>query len=230
MQKSESFEFILLSVLDDWLALAALYTSITFELRNCIQRLEVHNWYILPLLSEGWSFTISMAGKDLTSGYGRFEKLQAVLRAFPSSGCFERDLKAEILGFKTQIYAKTRCNTHDFFASKTIEKTSTIIGETFRREGRERGNWIVNYCLATRLGCCKLLKLLIIHAWLIKKLKDECCLGAITIFIVFLEGTVTNPAIWLVLYPVSIFLSLPTGHGNAFVSRWVHPNFRCHFS
>ena len=45
----------------------------------------------------------------------------------------------------------------------------------------------------------------------------------------FLEGTVTNPAIWLVLYPVSIFLSLPTGHGNAFVSRRVHPNIRCHF-
>ena len=35
----------------------------------------------------------------------------------------------------------------------------------------------------------------------------------------FLEGTVTNPAIRLVLYPVSIFLSLPKGHGNAFVSR-----------
>ena len=34
----------------------------------------------------------------------------------------------------------------------------------------------------------------------------------------------------LVLYPVSIFPSLPTGHGNAFVSRWVHLNFRCHFS
>ena len=46
----------------------------------------------------------------------------------------------------------------------------------------------------------------------------------------FLEGTVTNPAIWLVLYPVSIFLSLPTGNGNAFVSRRVHPHFRCHFS
>ena len=49
-------------------------------------------------------------------------------------------------------------------------------------------------------------------------------------FIVFLEGTVTNLAIWLVLYPVSIFLSLPTGHGNTFVSRRVHPNFRRHFS
>ena len=48
--------------------------------------------------------------------------------------------------------------------------------------------------------------------------------------IIFLKGTVTNPAIWLVLYSVSIFLSLPTGHGNAFVSRRVHPNFRCHFS
>ena len=41
-------------------------------------------------------------------------------------------------------------------------------------------------------------------------------------FFFFLEGTVTNPAIWLVLYPVNIFLSLPKGHGNAFVSRWVH--------
>ena len=52
----------------------------------------------------------------------------------------------------------------------------------------------------------------------------------INLFIVFLEGTVTNPAIWLVLYPVSIFLSLPTGHGNAFVNRRVHLNFRCHLS
>ena len=51
----------------------------------------------------------------------------------------------------------------------------------------------------------------------------------IKIFIVSLEGTATNLAIWLVLYPVCIFLSLPTGHGNAFVSRRVHPNFRCHF-
>ena len=50
-----------------------------------------------------------------------------------------------------------------------------------------------------------------------------------TIFIGFLEGTVTNPAIWLVLYLVSIFLSLPMGHGTAFMNRRVHPNFRCHF-
>ena len=48
-------------------------------------------------------------------------------------------------------------------------------------------------------------------------------------FTFFSEGTVTNPAVWLVLYPVSIFLSLPTGHGDAFVNRWVHPKFRCHF-
>ena len=54
--------------------------------------------------------------------------------------------------------------------------------------------------------------------------------GFILRFIVFLEGTVTNPAIWLVLYPVSIFLSRPTGHGNTFVSRRVRPKFRCHFS
>ena len=40
---------------------------------------------------------------------------------------------------------------------------------------------------------------------------------------------VTNRAIWLVIDPVRIFLSLPTGHGNAFVSRRVHPYFRCHF-
>ena len=46
----------------------------------------------------------------------------------------------------------------------------------------------------------------------------------------FLEGTVTNPAIRLVLDPVSIFLSLPKGHGKAFVSRRVHLNFRCLFS
>ena len=42
-----------------------------------------------------------------------------------------------------------------FFASKAIEKTSTIIGEMFRRKSQKRGNWIVNYCLATGLGCCK---------------------------------------------------------------------------
>ena len=54
--------------------------------------------------------------------------------------------------------------------------------------------------------------------------------GSITYIIFFLKGTVTNPAIWLVLYSVSIFLSLPTGHGNAFVSRRIHLNFRCHFS
>ena len=40
---------------------------------------------------------------------------------------------------------------------------------------------------------------------------------------------VTNRAIWLVIDPVRIFLSLPTGHGNAFVSRRVHPYFCCHF-
>ena len=50
-----------------------------------------------------------------------------------------------------------------------------------------------------------------------------------SLFNFLLEGTVTNPAIWLVLYSVSIFLSLPTGHSNTFVSRQVHPNFRCHF-
>ena len=50
------------------------------------------------------------------------------------------------------------------------------------------------------------------------------------IYFFFLEGMVTNPAIWLVLYPVSIFLSLPTGHSNAFLSRRVHPYFHCHFS
>ena len=32
-----------------------------------------------------------------------------------------------------------------------------------------------------------------------------------------MKGTATNPAIWLVLNPVLIFLPLSTGHGNAFV-------------
>ena len=50
------------------------------------------------------------------------------------------------------------------------------------------------------------------------------------LFIFFSEGTVTNSAIWLVLYLVSIFLSLPTGNGNAFVGRRAHPFIRCHFS
>ena len=49
-------------------------------------------------------------------------------------------------------------------------------------------------------------------------------------FFFFSKGTVTNSAIWLVLYAVRIFLSVPTGNGNAFVSRRVHPYFRCHFS
>ena len=44
----------------------------------------------------------------------------------------------------------------------------------------------------------------------------------------FFRGHGKNPAIWLVLYPVSIFLSLPTGHGNAFVNRWVHLKFFFH--
>ena len=52
----------------------------------------------------------------------------------------------------------------------------------------------------------------------------------IHIYFFFPEGTVTNPAIWLVLYPISIFLSLPTGNGNAIVSRRVYPNFHYHFS
>ena len=38
-----------------------------------------------------------------------------------------------------------------------------------------------------------------------------------TNYFFFKEGTVANPVIWLVLYPVSTFLSLPTGLGNAFV-------------
>ena len=34
----------------------------------------------------------------------------------------------------------------------------------------------------------------------------------------------------LYIIAVNVFLSLPTGQGNAFVSCRVHPNFRCHFS
>ena len=41
---------------------------------------------------------------------------------------------------------------------------------------------------------------------------------------------VTNPEIGFVLYAFRIFLPLPMGHGNAFVSRRVHPYLRCHFS
>ena len=51
----------------------------------------------------------------------------------------------------------------------------------------------------------------------------------ITYISFFLEGTVKNPANWLVLYPASIFLSLPTGNNNAFVNHRVHPKFRCQF-
>ena len=49
------------------------------------------------------------------------------------------------------------------------------------------------------------------------------------IFIFFSEGTVTNLAIWLVLYALRILLSLPTRNGNAFMSRRLHPCFRSHF-
>ena len=95
--------------------------------------------------------------------------------------CYVRDLKAEILGLKPRSTLKPGAIPTFFFASKTIKKTSTIIREAFRRESQKRGDWIVNYSLATGLGCCKLLELLITYAWLIKKLKGECCLGAITI-------------------------------------------------
>ena len=40
----------------------------------------------------------------------------------------------------------------------------------------------------------------------------------------FHEGTVTNPAIWLVLSAVRIFLSLNHGHGNGGKQRW----WNCH--
>ena len=39
----------------------------------------------------------------------------------------------------------------------------------------------------------------------------------IIFFILFSEGTVTNPAFWLVVSAGKILLYLPTGHGNAFV-------------
>ena len=45
------------------------------------------------------------------------------------------------------------------------------------------------------------------------------------LFFFFSKGTETNPAILLVLYAVCIFLSLPTGNSNAFVSRRVHSFF-----
>ena len=47
--------------------------------------------------------------------------------------------------------------------------------------------------------------------------------------IFFWEGMITNRAIWLVLSAVRIFLSLPKGNGNAFMSRRVSPYLRCHF-
>ena len=84
---------------------------------------------------------ITVAGKDLTSGSARFEKIQVVLRTFRTWLLGTR-LESRNSWFETQIYAKTRCNTHDFFASKAIEKTSTIIGEMFRRKSQKRGSWI----------------------------------------------------------------------------------------
>ena len=55
-------------------------------------------------------------------------------------GTYERDLKAEILDWKPRATLKTGAIPTVFFASKTIKKTSTIIGETFRRESQKRGN------------------------------------------------------------------------------------------
>ena len=63
------------------------------------------------------------------------------------------------------------------------------------------------------------------------RLYPHICIYIYTyIYFFFPESTVTNPAIWLVLYPISIFLSLPTGNGNAIVSRRVYPYFHYHFS
>ena len=62
------------------------------------------------------------------------------------------------------------------------------------------------------------------------RLYPHICIYIYTyIYFFFPESTVTNPAIWLVLYPISIFLSLPTGNGNAIVSRRVYPYFHYHF-
>ncbi len=49
-------------------------------------------------------------------------------------------------------------------------------------------------------------------------------------FIFFQEGTVTNPAIWLVISAGKILLSLPTSHGNAFVSFISRRDERTHDS
>ena len=56
---------------------------------------------------------ITVAGKDLTSGSARFEKIQVVLRTFRTWLLGTR-LESRNSWFETQIYAKTRCNTHDF--------------------------------------------------------------------------------------------------------------------
>ena len=128
---------------------------------------------------------ITVAGKDLTSGSARFEKIQVVLRTFRTWLLGTR-LESRNSWFETQIYAKTRCNTHDFFASKAIEKTSTIIGEMFRRKSQKRGSWITVLQLGwvvAKLGLLQTIKAAHHLCMIDKKLKGECCLGATTIYI-----------------------------------------------
>ena len=57
-----------------------------------------------------------------------------------------------------------------------------------------------------------------------------CCICGTYNDLFFFRGQVNESCNLIGSLPFIIFLSLPTGHGNAFVSRRVHLNFRCHFS
>ena len=100
--------------------------------------------------------------------------------------CLERDLKAGILGLKPRSTPKPGAIPTIFShrrPSKRLRLSSEKCSvEKVRKEAAEllSCNWVG---LLQSLGYCKLLKLLIIYAWLIKKLKGECCLGATTIYI-----------------------------------------------
>ena len=100
--------------------------------------------------------------------------------------CLERDLKAEILGLKPRSTPKPGA-IPTIFSHRRPSKRPRLSSEKcsvekVRKEAAEllSCNWVG---LLQSLGYCKLLKLLIIYAWLIKKLKGECCLGATTIYI-----------------------------------------------
>ena len=131
-----------------------------------------------PLWSQ-WLAKISQAGLLVS-------KKSRLCSEHFAPDCLERDLKAEILGLKPRSTPKPGA-IPTIFSHRRPSKRPRLSSEKcsvekVRKEAAEllSCNWVG---LLQSLGYCKLLKLLIIYAWLIKKLKGECCLGATTIYI-----------------------------------------------